>query len=161
MPVNRLLLVFCSLACLATLTNVALKIADVPDFMNGKTSQLFYSGTLNVTLSGDVFLIEDYHTINYRLFFNQKSHTSRVIEDGQQGLYFSYFADFYSDNLVQFTKFALPVDAPMSANNVIQVEAHAMRRLNNEILQIIHHNHKVLCYTKLLEGGVKCITRRT
>ncbi|MCG9578232.1 hypothetical protein OPW39_16870 [Vibrio europaeus] len=160
MSVNRVLLVFFSLAGLATLTNVALKIADVPDFMNGKTSQLFYSGTLNVTLSGDVFLIEDYHTINHRLFFNQKSHTSRVIENGQRGLYFSYFTDFYSDNLVQFTEFSLPIDAPMPANNVIQVEAHAMRRLNNEMLQIIHHNRKVLCYTKLLEGGVKCITRR-
>lgn len=160
MSVNKILIAFCFLAGVATLTNVMLKVADVPDFMNGKTIQLFYGSTLNVKLSGDVFLSEDYHTINHRLFFNQKSHTSHVIEGEQKGLYFSYFTDFYSDNLVQFTEFSFPIDAQLNSNKVTQVEAHAMRRFNNEMLQIIYHNRKVLCYTKLLEGGVKCITRR-
>jgi|GEM_PF-6112994 hypothetical protein len=160
MSVNRVLLVLFCLAGLATATNVLLRLSDMPDFMNGENSQLFHGETLNVTLNGDIFLIEDYHTINYRLFFNQKSHTSRVIDGGKRDLYFSYFTDFYSDDLVQFTEFSLPIDKPMPADQIIQVEAHAMRRLNNEMLQIIYHNSKAVCYVKLLDGSVKCITRR-
>ncbi|WP_235676540.1 MULTISPECIES: hypothetical protein [unclassified Vibrio] len=158
MSVNKVLLMFFVLALLATGANVALKLRDTPTFMNGQSSQLYYAQTLNVTLKGDVFSIEDFHTVNHRPFFNLKSHTSRVVDDDPQAMHFSYFTEFYSDRLVQFSEFSRPIGG--GANRAIPVEAHAMHRMNSETLQVIHHNRKVLCYTKLLEGGVKCITRR-
>lgn len=157
--VDRLFKVFLCLAIATTIFNVVVKYKDSPQFMDGRSSQLYYSDNLNFKLNGDVFFIEDYHTVNYRMFFNKKSHSSRVISGEEKGVYFSYFADFYTNNLVQFTEFTLP-NGTVGDKKVIEVEAHALRRLNNELLQIIHWNKKVLCYTKLLEGGIKCIIRR-
>jgi hypothetical protein len=76
-----------------------------------------------------------------------------------KAIYFSYLAEFYSHNLVQFSQFSLNSGLP-GVQKVVDVEAHALGRLTNEILQVVHQQGPVLCYMKLLEGSVKCAVRR-
>ncbi|MDC5706577.1 hypothetical protein OPW41_12260 [Vibrio europaeus] len=150
------------LALMVTMTalvNAGLKYRDVPPFMKGANTHLYYSNNVNVKMNGDVTFYEDYHTLFYRLFFNKRSFSSRSIYGEDRDLYFSYYADFYSNNLMLFSDFSMP-EGLVAENNYIEVEAHALRRLSNEVIQVIYSNARVLCYTKLLEGGVKCMLRR-
>lgn len=159
MSVDKVLKALFVLVVIATVSNIGLKLRDVPEVMNGKQSLLYYSNNLSFSLDGDVLFSEDYHTINYRLFLNQKSHTSRKIYGEPKGLYFSYYTQFYDKGLIQFTDFTFP-DGALSRSHITEIEAHNLRRISEEKLQIIHKEGKVVCFTKLLDGGVKCHVRR-
>jgi hypothetical protein len=142
-----------------TLVNAGLKYRDVPLFMKRANTHLYHSNNVNVKMNGDIVFYEDYHTLYYRAFFNKRSFTSRAIFGESRDLHLSYYADFYSNNLMQFSDFDMPTGL-VDENNYIEVEAHSLRRLSNEIIQIIYSDARVLCYSKLLEGGVKCMIRR-
>ncbi|NOI56405.1 hypothetical protein [Vibrio coralliilyticus] len=147
------------LALLTTLANVTLKVRDRPSFMDGESSQLYYSNSANYRPNGDVYYIEDFHTLDAQMFFRNKSYTSRMIAGEDKAIHFSYLAEFYSHNLVQFSQFSLDSELP-GVQKVVDVEAHSLGRLTSETLQIIHQQGPVLCYMKLLEGSVKCVVRR-
>ncbi|MFY2507247.1 hypothetical protein F0225_10250 [Vibrio pectenicida] len=155
---NVLKTLFC-LTVIATVSNFGLKFRDSPEIMDGKHSLLYYSNNLSFSLDGDVLFSEDYHTVNYRLFFNQKSHTSRKIYGEPKGIYFSYYTQFYDHALIQFSDFTFS-DGELDRNSITEIEAHNLRRISEEKLQVIYREGKVVCYTKLLDGGVKCIVRR-
>ncbi|MBU2897453.1 hypothetical protein [Vibrio hepatarius] len=159
MSVDNVLKTLLCLVVIATVSNVGLKLRDIPEVMDGKHSLLYYSNNLSFSLDGDVLFSEDYHTINHRLFFNQKSHTSRKIYGEPKGAYFSYYTQFYDHGLIQFSDFTFP-SGEVARNNITEIEAHNLRRISEEKLQVIYKEGKAVCYTKLLDGGVKCLVRR-
>ncbi|GLT16950.1 hypothetical protein GCM10007938_07270 [Vibrio zhanjiangensis] len=159
MSVDKIIKVLFCLVLIATIANVGLKLRDVPEVMDGKDSLLYYGNNLSFSLDGDVVFSEDYHTVNYRLFFNKKSHTSRKIYGEPKGGYFSYYTQFYDNKLIQFTDFSFP-DGEPDTKYITEIEAHNLRRINEEKLQLIYKQGKVVCFTKLLDGGVTCLVRR-
>ena len=145
---------------LSTGAKMLMNINTCPDFMSGQTSQLFYSNNLDFTLKGDIYFYEDYQTMNCGVFNFEKSHMSRFIYGDKQAVYTSYFVDFSNDNFMylhDMTRESNKVAQP----SMIQTEAHTLRGKNNRILPIVFSNDKVVCYSSLIEGGVKCLSHHT
>ena len=60
---------------------------------------------------------------------------------------------------MQFTDFTFP-DGEIPRSHITEVEAHNLQRVSEEKFQIIYNEGKVVCFTKLLDGRVKCHVRR-
>lgn len=147
------------LALLTTLANVALKVRDLPAFMNGEASQLFYSISTNYRPNGGVVHIEDLNTIDVNWGFLDRSYASRMIAGEDNAIHFSYLAEFYTDNIIQFSQYSLDSGLP-GGQKVLDVDAHALSRLTTETLQVVYQQGPVVCYVKLLEGCTRCMMRR-
>ena len=147
------------LAILATSVNMALKAHDVPKLWPTSKRQWYVSLHSYYQPSGQVTHVEDYQTLHFQLFFNYPSHTSRTVVGETDNIHFSYLMEFHREGLLRFTD--LTVHGPLSGvEKLMGIEMHALHRLSDETMQIIHFDGNVLCYVKTLEGGIKCGFRR-
>ncbi|ODY89612.1 hypothetical protein [Vibrio parahaemolyticus] len=159
--VDRLLAIFFILALLLAIANIVLVQSDIPSFIKNKGSQLYYGNTVHFTISGDVIFSEDYHTLNYHTYIPRKSYTSRRFYDQEDSLFMSYQLHFYDKSFITFTDISFPTgNNSIDKSKMIEVEAHNLNYMKREVLKIIHSNNNVLCYTKSLDGDVKCVTQR-
>lgn len=138
--------------------NVAITITNTPDFIKTSNNQTFHSNTINFTTKGDVFFIEDLHTLNYSPILHKRSYTTRIIEGEKSKLFMNYQINFYDKDLITFSNINLPNGK--NFKDSINIETHNLQHLDKEIVKIIYQEDGVLCYNTLLDGNIKCLTRK-
>ena len=138
--------------------NVAITITNTPDFIKTSNNQTFHSNTINFTTKGDVFFIEDLHTLNYSPILHKRSYTTRTIEGEKSKLFMNYQINFYDKDLITFSNINLPNGKIFKDS--IDIETHNLQYLDKEIVKIIYQEDGVLCYNTLLDGNIKCLTRK-
>ncbi|WP_447472782.1 hypothetical protein [Vibrio harveyi] len=157
--VDRLIYISIFISMVSMIINVAITITNTPDFIKTSNNQTFHSNTINFTTKGDVFFIEDLHTLNYSPILHKRSYTTRTIEGEKSKLFMNYQINFYDKDLITFSNINLPNGK--NFKDSIDIETHNLQYLDKEIVKIIYQEDGVLCYNTLLDGNIKCLTRKT
>ncbi|EKO3862054.1 hypothetical protein [Vibrio harveyi] len=156
--VDRLIYISIFISMVSMIINVAITITNTPDFIKTSNNQTFHSNTINFTTKGDVFFIEDLHTLNYSPILHKRSYTTRIIEGEKSKLFMNYQINFYDKDLITFSNINLPNGK--NFKDSIDIETHNLQHLDKEIVKIIYQEDGVLCYNTLLDGNIKCLTRK-
>ncbi|MGR5380502.1 hypothetical protein [Vibrio harveyi] len=156
--VDRLIYISIFISMVSMIINVAITITNTPDFIKTSNNQTFHSNTINFTTKGDVFFIEDLHTLNYSPILHKRSYTTRIIEGEKSKLFMNYQINFYDKDLITFSNINLPNGKKFKDS--IDIETHNLQHLDKEIVKIIYQEDGVLCYNTLLDGNIKCLTRK-
>ncbi|SQA39831.1 Uncharacterised protein [Vibrio harveyi] len=70
----------------------------------------------------------------------------------------NYQINFYDKDLMTFSNINLPNGK--NFKDSIDIETHNLQHLDKEIIKIIYQEGGVLCYNTLLDGNIKCLTRK-